>query len=107
MNPNKVRGYAGFCKGCGELTSAILDTPGHEDETIKKLTSSFMDGLEIRRATLKEISRKLRSCQCGRNGHSQPEKTDAGTSPGPSGIAREFHRAHTFRNSGIHAREPL
>jgi hypothetical protein len=77
MNPDKLMGYAGFCKGCGELTSAVMDIPGYEKETIRKMASFFMDGLEIRRVTLKEVSMKLRSCQCGKNGQTLLEKIKA------------------------------
>jgi hypothetical protein len=82
MKKNNMMGYAGYCKGCGQLTAAVMDIPGYEKETIIGLALSFMDGLEIRRATLDEIGMNLRSCQCGRNGQVQPGKPAFGALPG-------------------------
>jgi hypothetical protein len=72
MKKNMLMGYAGFCKGCGELTAVVMDVPGCEHEAIIGLALYSMEGLEIRRMTFGEISSRLGSCQCGKHGQVQP-----------------------------------
>lgn len=55
--------YVGRCK-CGQITAAVVDTPGDEKATAKDVAGFIMGGLSIERMDTETVRVTLHRCTC-------------------------------------------